>query len=165
MPLEKIDPILANASYGIGPDPYQSLVIIGGIIAAVAGIVWPVIQIVRKFSSDKDAALRRNEAEITLYEQLRDQLELYKKSLDDTHNENRRLWEIIRDLEGRLKKIEHIEAEIEELQKKLEEKDAALSRKDAEIISLSQQLKAKEEKIKDLEVRVAHLESLQLKIE
>jgi predicted RNase H-like nuclease (RuvC/YqgF family) len=135
------------------------MVVFGTIIAAIASVAWPIIQTIRKFSSDKNAALKKNEAEITLYNQLKEQLETYKKSLDEARNENQHLWEIIRDLENRLKKVEHIESEIEILQKKLEEKDVALSRKDSEIFQLSAQLKEKEEKIRDLEKRVAYLES------
>lgn len=157
---ETVDVITTIASARIGTGITESLVVIGGIVAAMAGIVWPIIQVIRKFSSDKDVATRRNEAEITLYEQLKEQLEINKKHLDEALHENRRLWEIIRDLESRLKKIEQLETNFDKIRKKLDEKDAIISQRDAEISDLRRQLQTKEDKIRDLEIRVAHLENL-----
>lgn len=132
---------------------------IAGVVAAIAAIVWPVIQIIRKFDSDKSAAIRRNDAEITLYEHLKEQIETNKKNLDDALRENRQLWETIRDLGLRLKAVESIEANYERLRKKLDEKDDIIAQKNSEIKSLQKDLAEKDKQIRKLELRVTHLES------
>jgi predicted RNase H-like nuclease (RuvC/YqgF family) len=134
--------------------------VIAGIVVAATGIVWPIIQVLRKFNIEKDSAIERHKAEITLYEQLREQIEVYKKELDEALYENRRLWDIIKDLESRLKKIEEVEMDLNKLRKKLNEKDEIISRRDHEISELREMLETKEKKIKELEIRVVHLESL-----
>jgi predicted RNase H-like nuclease (RuvC/YqgF family) len=157
---ETVDIATNVVSVGAKTGAPEFLVVIGGIIAAAAGIAWPIIQVIRKFSSDKIAAVHRNEAEITLYAQLKEQLENNKKHLDEALRENISLWKTIGDLEARLKKLELLEADFEKTREKLNEKDAIIFQRNAEIAELSQQLKIKEYKIKDLETRVAHLESL-----
>lgn len=147
-------------SSGLNISVLEHLAIVAGIVAAFAGIVWPMSMVIQKFNSDKDASVKRNQAEITLYEQLKDQLEINRRSLDDALKENRRLWDIIRDLESRLKRLEQIEMDFEGIRRKLDEKDLIISQRDSEIGDLRKQLQIKEERIKDLEVRVAHLESL-----
>lgn len=138
----------------------SALSVIGGIVMAVLGVIWPMIQVIRKFSADKVAEIKRSEAEITLYEQLKEQLANNKRELDEALRENRHLWEIIKVLEHKIAKIEHIELDFEEFRNKLEEKDKIISQRDSEIDNLRQQLQIKENEIKDLEARVAHLESL-----
>lgn len=160
MPSDTIGIVSSLASSEISANMIEIFVAVGGIVAAIAGIVWPMVQVIRKFNSDKDAAIQRNEAEITLYEQLKEQLETNKRELDEALRENRRLWEIIRDLESRLKKIEEIEMNFDNLRQKIEEKDQIISMRDSEINNLKFQLQIKEEKIRDLEIRVAHLETL-----
>jgi predicted RNase H-like nuclease (RuvC/YqgF family) len=153
---EPISTISTSISTGIS----ENFVVISGIVAAVAGIVWPVIHVIRKINSNELAAVKRNEAEITLYQQLKEQLEINKRELDEALRENRRLWDIIRDLEARLKRVEQIESNFEKLRRKLDEKDTIIRERDLEIDSLKEQLRAKEEKIRELEIRVAHLELL-----
>jgi predicted RNase H-like nuclease (RuvC/YqgF family) len=143
----------------------EILTAITGIVVAAAGIVWPIIQVLRKFNIEKDSAIERYKAEITLYEQLREQIEVYKRELDEALCENRRLWDIIKNLEGRLKKIEEIEMDLDKLRNKLNEKDEIISRRDHEISELREMLEIKERKIKELEIRVAYLESLRQSIQ
>ncbi len=157
---ETVNTVTTIASTGTGTKITESFIIIGGIVAAAMGIAWPIIQVIRKFSSDKDAAIRRNQAEITLYQQLKEQLEINKKNLDEALRENRRLWEIIKDLQSRLEKIEQIESNFEKIRRKLDHKDMIISQRNAEIAELRNQLQAKDEKIKNLEIRVVHLETL-----
>ena len=102
---------------------YENLTVIGLVVVAMIAIATPIVKMIQKTNSETNTVINKNDTESYLYQHLKEQIENQKRELDRAKEENTRLWEMIKGLEARLSKLEHIERNFDELKLKLTAKD------------------------------------------
>lgn len=132
--------------------------IISTISVLFVATAYPVVKMIKKFTSEKDTDIIKNEAESLLYGHLVDQITETKEELDRTRKENKQLWDIIKKLETRISRLETLRTEYELLKKILNSKDEEITNKDKQLSDLHDEVNRKKETIKGLKARIVELE-------
>jgi len=115
---------------------YENLTVIGLVVLAMIAIATPIIKMIQKTNSENNNQINRNDTESYLYQHLKEQIENQKQELALARDENNRLWEMIKGLEARLCKLEHLERNFDELKVSLNIKDNTIVELNAKIVEL-----------------------------
>ena len=130
-------------------DPLSGTLNVILIVIAVLMAAWPLMQLFRKWNSDKSANTK-DTAESFLYEHLQEQIARNHKELKETREENETLRKTIHNLEARIGKLEIAENTIEKLKSKLDLKDEIISKRDKDIDVRDAMLSQREMKIHEM---------------
>ena len=135
----------------------SAIQIAGATIASIIALAFPIMKLVRVYSSDKVAS-QKDSSESFLYQHLKEQIEQNKIELESAKEENKRLWNIIHELESRLKRLEQFEESYDRLKRKLDVKDEEIAIRDKKIDFLEAEVQKRDLQICSLTGRMAALE-------
>lgn len=138
---------------GVQPIIIQAFLMI--VVVFIIGYVFlfPVLRSIQKMNSSNSAEISKTDADTLVWSNLKETLEFHIKEVENSREENRRLYDLIKEMQIRLKKLEDIEMDFIKLKKKLNEKDL--------LISLQyEQLKSKDMQILELIERIKNLEDI-----
>lgn len=149
------------ANLPVSDDPLiNGLKWIGVAVALVLAAAAPIMAYIRKFKEDA-AANSKDDAAITLYNQLQEQIrqnaEDIRKLSEDRDKWQRQATELQLDygrLQQRMLALEEAEATIKTLRERLEEKEGIISARDAENRQLIIEIMGLKDRIHSLEIRL-----------
>ena len=122
---------------GLGVHPLVTNGIILLIVIFVIGyfFLFPMLKSIQKMNSSNNAEISKTDADAMAWSNLKETIEFQAKEVENSREENRRLYDLIKLLENRIKKLEDIELDIIKLKTKLNEKDQLISLQYEEIKS------------------------------
>ena len=144
-----LQPAATQAATNPPTDVNGTIQMIAAVVVGVIAMAWPIMKLVRLWNSDRSSN-SKDSAESFLYTHLKEQIEENKKDLAKSKEENERLWNMIRDLETRLKRLEDFESANAKLKIKLNEKDDVIRKKDQMIDELRKELKSSNDLVNQL---------------
>jgi len=137
---------------GVHPLIAQSVILL--IILLLLGyfFIFPLLRSIQKMNSSNTAEISKTDADTLVWSNIKETVKFQSKEVENSREENRRLFEQIKLLENRIKKLEDIEMDFIKLKKKLNEKDQLiilqyeeLKSKDIQILALTDRVKTLEE--------------------
>ena len=146
---------------GVQPIIIQVLLMI--VVVFIIGYVFlfPVLRSIQKMNSNNSAEISKTDADTLVWSNLKETLEFHIKEVENSREENRRLYDLIKEMQIRLKKLEDIEIDFIKLKKKLNEKDQLISFQYEQLKSKDIQILELIDRIKNLEDLINHRHTLQ----
>ena len=135
-------------------DPWVSgLVFVLAIVILLITIARPIMGLVKNYKSDK-AETARAEAETTLFEQLKIQLESNTKAIEELNKEKEKWFRLATELENEVKRLKLFEEMVNSMKGRLDEKDRVIEERDNEIRALNRIILEMKDAIHNLEIRL-----------
>lgn len=112
---------------GVQPDVAKFLISVLIISIAFFPIAFLFQKLFSAFGSKQDLEKEKSESERIIWASMKDSIQFHTTELEKTRAENTTLYELIKKLELRIKKLENVEHNFERLKIKLEEKDRIIA--------------------------------------
>lgn len=147
-------PLLAALHSADKGDPALStLAFVLAIVVIAVAIAKPIMSIVRDWKTNGVEA-QKAESEVSLYEQLRQQLIALANEVEKLRVERNVWYEKALNLENEVKRLQSFEESFKSMRNRLEDKDKAIQERDVEIRTLTRNILEMKDRLHQLELRL-----------
>lgn len=112
---------------GVHPEIARFTISVLIISIAFLPIAFLFQKLFKSFGSKQDLEKEKAESEKIIWSSMKESIQFHTSELEKARSENGKLYNLIRQLEERIKKLEDIEHNFERLKIKLEEKDRTIA--------------------------------------
>ena len=138
----------------LGVHPLIAQAVILAIVLLILGqfFIFPLLKSIQKMNSSNTAEISKTDADALVWSNIKETVEFQSKEVENSREENRRLYDLIKLLEDRIKKLEDIEMDFIKLKKRLNEKDQLIAMQYEELKTKDIQILALNDRVKTLEL-------------